>query len=63
VEEAVTAGARLVTVGWIQSFIRDLMKREILFDLDTAQRSMFQKSRKTIEFDLISKSHANLLRQ
>lgn len=61
--EPVTAGVRLVTVGWVQSFIRDPLKREILFDLDTARRSMFQKSGKTIEFDLISKSHANLLRQ
>ena len=61
--EPVTEGVRLVTVGWVQSFIRAPMKREILFDLDTARRSMFQKSGKTIEFDLISKSHANLLRQ
>lgn len=61
--ESVTAGVRLVTVAWVQSFIRALMKREILFDLDTARRSMFQKSGKTIEFDLISKTHANLLRQ
>lgn len=61
--EPVTEGVRLVTVGWVQSFVRDPMKREILFDLDTARRSMFQKSGKTIEFDLISKSHANLLRQ
>lgn len=61
--EPVTKGVRLVSVGWVQSFIRDPMKREILFDLDTARRSMFQKSGKTIEFDLISKTHANLLRQ
>ena len=28
--EPVTEGVRLVTVGWVQSFIRDPMKREIL---------------------------------
>ncbi len=31
--------------------------------LDTIRRSIFQQQGKTIEFDLISKSHANLLRQ
>lgn len=61
--EPVTEGVRLVTVGWVQSFVRDPMKREILFDLDTVRRSIFQKSGKTIEFDLISKTYANLLRQ
>ncbi|NJM66429.1 MAG: Fe2+-dependent dioxygenase [Acaryochloris sp. RU_4_1] len=61
--ETVTAGTRLVAVGWIQSLIRDPYKREILFDLDTARRSLFAQSGKTPEFDLISKSYANLLRQ
>ena len=59
----ITEGIRLVVVAWVQSLVRDPMKREILFDLDTARRSIFQKSGKTIEFDLISKSHANLLRR
>lgn len=59
----VTSGFRLVVVGWIESCIRDPAKRELLFDLDTAKRSLFQTSGKTIEFDLIAKSHSNLLRQ
>lgn len=61
--EPVTQGERLVAVGWIQSLIRDPAKREILFDLDTVRRSIFAKEGKTIEFDLLSKSHANLLRR
>lgn len=61
--EPVTAGTRLVAVGWVQSLVRDPQKRELLFDLDTARRSLFAKAGKTPEFDLISKSHANLLRQ
>lgn len=61
--EPVTQGERLVAVGWVQSLIRDAEKREILFDLDTARRSLFAREGKTIEFDLLSKSHANLLRQ
>jgi PKHD-type hydroxylase len=61
--ETVTDGIRLAAVGWVQSLVRDPNNREILFDLDTARRSIFAKAGKTIEFDLISKSYANLLRQ
>ncbi len=61
--EKVTEGVRLVTVAWVQSLIRDPYQREILFDLDVARRSIFAKEGKTIEFDLISKSHSNLLRR
>ena len=61
--ETVTEGTRWVAITWIQSLVRDPSQREILFDLDTARRSIFQQYGKTIEFDLIAKSHANLLRK
>lgn len=61
--EQVTSGVRKVAVGWVQSLIRDPLKREMLFDLDTVRRSLFHKQGKTSEFDLLSKCHANLLRQ
>lgn len=60
--EPVTEGVRLVAVAWVQSLVRDPNKREILFDLDAARRSLFNKEGKTAEFDLITKSYANLLR-
>ena len=59
----VTAGTRLVAVGWVQSWIRDTAQREILFDLDTVRRSLYGQAGKTNEFDLLSKSLANLMRQ
>lgn len=59
----VTEGSRLVAVGWVQSLIRNSSDREILFDLETARRVIFAKDGKTPEFDLISKSVANLLRK
>jgi PKHD-type hydroxylase len=59
----VTKGTRLVVVGWVQSTIRDASDRELLFDLETARRAIFAKSGKTPEFDLISKSIANLIRK
>jgi PKHD-type hydroxylase len=61
--ETVTVGVRLAAVGWVQSIVRNPQQREILFDLDVVRRSLFQKDGKTTEFDLISKTHANLLRQ
>jgi PKHD-type hydroxylase len=58
----VTRGVRLAAVGWARSLIRDAARRELLFDLDTARRQMFAQSGKSAEFDLISKSFANLMR-
>jgi PKHD-type hydroxylase len=58
----VTRGARLAAVGWARSFVRDPAKRQLLFDLDTARQSLFQRHGKTAEFDLLSKTSANLLR-
>lgn len=59
----VTRGTRFVAVGWVQSLIREASDREILFDLETARRVIFNREGKTAEFDLISKSIANLLRK
>lgn len=60
--EPVTGGRRQVAVTWVQSLVRSAEKREILFDLDTARRAVFDRDGKTRAFDLLSKSHANLLR-
>lgn len=58
----VTRGERLAAVGWARSYIRDQSQREILFDLDRARRAIFARDGKSAEFDLLSKSTANLLR-
>jgi PKHD-type hydroxylase len=58
----VTNGVRHVAVGWARSFIRDAAKRELLFDLETARRRLFEREGKSTEFDLLSKSAANLQR-
>lgn len=60
--EPVRRGVRLAAVGWARSFIRSAEQREILFDLDTARRDLFQREGKSEAFDLLSKSAANLLR-
>ena len=58
----VTRGVRLAAAGWAKSLIRDAARRELLFDLDTARRQLFAREGKSTEFDLVSKSFANLLR-
>jgi PKHD-type hydroxylase len=60
--EPVSEGQRLVCVGWIQSRVRNAERRELLFELDTARRLLFQQQGKTEAFDLISRSYTNLLR-
>ncbi len=61
--ETVTRGQRLACVGWVESRIRDVAAREILFDLERARREMFKTQGKTAAFDLVSKVSANLLRR
>ena len=58
----VTRGARLAAVGWARSYIRDGARRELLFDLDTARRQCSRARARRAEYDLVSKSLANLLR-
>ena len=60
--EPVTSGERIALVGWMQSLVRDPARREILFDLDSARRELFEGDGKTPLFDTLSKSHSNLLR-
>jgi len=59
----VKTGIRLVAVGWVQSLFRDPAKREIIYELDCVRRSIFNANGKKHEFDLISKSMTNLMRQ
>lgn len=38
-------------------------QRELLFELDTARRAIFQRDGEDEVFDLVSRSYTNLLRQ
>lgn len=58
----VSEGERLAAVGWARSFIRSAEQREILFDLETARRAVFETQGKSETFDQLSKCGANLLR-
>jgi PKHD-type hydroxylase len=58
----VTRGARIAAAGWVRSLIRDVSRRELLFDLETARRKLFDREGKTEEGDLLAKCAANLTR-
>ncbi len=58
----VTAGVREVAVGWVQSLVREADRRELLFHLDLARRSIFAREGKTADFDRLARTYANLLR-
>lgn len=61
--EPVTAGVRRVAVTWMESYIRQADQREMLHDLDRARREIMARDGKSEAFDLVSKTHANLLRR
>jgi PKHD-type hydroxylase len=58
----VTRGERLAAAGWVRSHLRDPAQRELLFDLETARRRLFEREGKTAEADLLARCAANLMR-
>jgi PKHD-type hydroxylase len=59
----VTRGERLVVVGWLQSYVRDAAARETLWDLFQAREAIYAREGKSRAFDLVNKTHTNLLRR
>jgi len=60
---AVRNGERLAMVGWIQSHVRSAEHRELLLDLKCSMSEEFEQRGKTQQYDRLSKSYNNLLRQ
>ncbi|HVP84562.1 MAG TPA: Fe2+-dependent dioxygenase [Rhizomicrobium sp.] len=59
----VESGERLAAILWVQSLVREDAARETIYDLATARRMLLDTEGKTEAFDLIAKSHANLMRR
>lgn len=60
----VTAGTRLVCVGWIESLVRDASQREVLFDLENLRSDLARTlDPQAPELLTLAKTIANLLRR
>jgi len=58
----VTAGERLAAVTWVQSFIADPARREVLYEMDKVRRRLSELDPDGEVTDLAFKTYANLLR-
>jgi PKHD-type hydroxylase len=58
----VTEGERYAAVTWVQSFVADPAKREVIADLDRVRRKLGEIDPDGAETDLAFKSYTNLLR-
>ena len=58
----VTRGERMVALTWIQSFVRDAARRELLFDIDQAREHLLRNEPDAEHSKQVDRSYANLLR-
>jgi PKHD-type hydroxylase len=58
----VTSGERLVALTWIQSFVRDAARRELLYELDQAREHLLGTEPGAETTKYLDRSYANLLR-
>ncbi len=58
----VTRGERLAAVTWVQSYVRDPAKRELLYDMHRIREKLAHSDPDGEEADLAFKTYANLLR-
>jgi PKHD-type hydroxylase len=59
----VTKGERLVAVTWAQSMIKDMAKRELLYELGQARETLIEKNQNSSETSQVSNVYANLVRR
>ena len=60
--EPITRGTRIVAVSWIESYVRDPAKRQILYDIERSSRKLEEFAPHSLESELAFKSYANLMR-
>jgi len=58
----VTRGERMVALTWIQSYVRDPARRELLFELGQARELLLRREPQTEHTDWVDRSYVNLLR-
>lgn len=58
----VTRGERLVALTWIQSYVRDAARRELLYELDQSRQQLLRSDPESDLTKNIDRSYVNLLR-
>ena len=58
----VSRGERLVALTWIQSFVRDAARRELLYELDQSRQHLLRSDPESDVTKNIDRSYVNLLR-
>lgn len=58
----VSAGERLVALTWIQSYVRDAARRELLYELNLAREGLLKEAPGSETTGYVDRSYANLLR-
>jgi len=58
----VSRGERLVALTWIQSFVRDAARRELLYELDQSRQHLLRSDPETDVTKNVDRSYVNLLR-
>ncbi|MBK5965686.1 Fe2+-dependent dioxygenase [Thiocystis minor] len=58
----VNRGERLVALTWIQSYVRDPAKRELLYELNQAREFLLKDAPDNLATGYVDRSYANLLR-
>ena len=58
----VTRGERLVALTWIQSYVRDAARRELLYELGSARERLLKEAPGAETTGYVDRSYANLLR-
>ena len=59
----VTRGVRFACVGWIESYVRSVEDRSILFGLDAGARGLLARYGRSDELDLIFQAYTNAVRR
>jgi PKHD-type hydroxylase len=59
---AVSRGERLVALTWIQSYVRDPARRELLYELNLAREALQRDRPEAAATALVDRSYANLVR-
>jgi PKHD-type hydroxylase len=58
----VTQGERLVMLTWIQSYVRDAARRELLYELNLAREKLLKESPGAETTGYVDRSYSNLMR-